>query len=169
MSGPSMILATKGSIDVFTNIERRVIGIRSETSTSDLLTANEDLEQIYSELGVEASNLLFYEFIGAYIVTSDKSPLRIINSLKIEKTVLGKIGSILERDLAMLGLNLTVKNGDPTSSEWLRLVVEPLYASANKKYNLRIICRGKKEDVVNFVRAIEKRAIKIIEELEGSV
>lgn len=166
--GSSIVLATKGSIEILVNLERRVLGIASETSTKDLLIACEDLEQIYEDLGVEPSNLLFYEFIGSYSADSSSSPLEKLGNLKIEGDLLAKIGSVLETELVPLGLNVTVKNGNPTSAEWMHLVVEPLYASANKKYNVRVICRGKKDEVVNFAKNIEKRITKIIEKLEVS-
>lgn len=167
--GPSITLATKGSVEIFTIIERRVIGIRSETSTSDLLAAHKDLKQIYEELAIEASNVMFYEFVGDYILTSARNPLKTMCTLKLEKDILRKIGTVLNKDLAMLGLNLSVRNGNPTSSEWFWLVVEPLYVSASKKYHLRVIYRGKEGELVDFINGLEKKAIKMIDELEGSV
>ena len=156
-----------GSIEIYANPQRRVVGIGSEKSTKDLLIAYEDLEQIYMESGIDPSNLLFYEFIGAFSIDSVESPLEKISNLQIEGDILRKIGSILEMDLVTVGLNLTVKGGKPTSSEWMHLSIEPLYVSANKKYNIRIILRGKKEEVVSFVKKIEKRLPKIIDKLEG--
>lgn len=164
--GSEPILATKGSIEIFANVQRRVIGIRSETSTKDLLIAYEDLEQIYMDLGIESSNLIFYEFVGSFSATSAKSPLETLKTLKIEQNILQKVGTIVDKDLATLGLNLTTSDGNPTSPEWLRLTIEPLYVSANKNYLLRTVYRGKKEDVVAFISKIEKRASKIIGKLE---
>jgi hypothetical protein len=167
--GPSMILATKGSVEISTNIERRTIAIRSETSTSDLLTAYSDIEQINLALGTEPTNVIFYEFIGIFVISSTQSPLKTISGLKLEKDALRKIGTILGKDLEMFGLPLAIRGGNPTSGEWFSLVIEPLYVSANKKYRLQVVYRGRKEDIVGFVKTVEKRAIKVIEELEGSV
>lgn len=166
--GSLIMLATKGSIEIFANVQRRVIGIRSETSTKDLLVAYEDLEQIYKELGVEISNLMFYEFIGVFSVDSSKNPLETLKTLTLKKDIIRKIGSVFNEDLVTLGLSLTTKDGNPTSLEWLHLNIGPLYASASKKYKLRVICRGKKGEVVNLVKRIEKRITKVIEKLEGT-
>lgn len=165
--GPIVILAAKGSIEIFANLQRRVVGIGSETSAKDLLIAYEDLEQIYEELGIEPSNLMFYEFVGIFSVTSKTNPLQIMETITVAGDTLRKIGSILKKDIVTLGLSLTIKDGNPTSSEWLHLIIEPLYVSARKKYRVRVIFRGKKQEVIEFVKRIEKRSAKIIEELEG--
>ena len=166
--GSTVILASKGSIEIFANLERRTIGIGSETSTNDLLVAYEDLEKVYEELGIETLNILFYEFIGYFSTTSTKSPLETMKSLEVGQDIVRKIGNALGKDLAILGLNLAVKHGNPTSSEWLHLSIEPLYASANKRFYVTTICRGKKEDVADFVKRIEKGVGEIIDKVEGS-
>lgn len=168
ITGPSIILATKGTVEVFTNLERRVVGVRSETSTSDVLAATKDIDEVCTELGIEKSNTMFHEFIGAFSATSGKNPMKTVKTLKLADDVLRKVGSILDEDIAMLGLNLTTKEGDPTLPEWLRLVVEPLYISPNKRYNVRVIYRGEFKDVVDFVNKIEKRVAEIIKCIEGS-
>jgi len=165
--GSVVKIATKGSIEVFANVERRTVGIRSETSTKDLLVAHEDLEHIYRELGVEKSNLMIHEFIGRFSATSTRSPIEMIKSLKLEQNILEKIGSIMDTKIAPIGLDLTAKDGDPTSSDWLHLNIDPLYVSANKKYLLRVVYRGEPEEVVKFIKTIERRLKKIIEKLEG--
>lgn len=166
--GPLIILATKGSIEIFANVQRRVIGTRSETSTRDLLIADEDLEHIYTELGVEPANLLFYEFLGVFSVTSPRNPLATMKSITLKQDIQRKIGSIFGKDLVTLGLSLTTKDGNPTALEWLHINIEPLYASASKRYRIRIVCRGKRHEVVDFVKKIEKRVSKIVEKIEGT-
>jgi len=162
-----MRIATKGSIEVFTNVERRTIGVSSETSTKDLLVTYEDFEQIYKELGVEESNFMIHEFIGNFTATSTKSPIEVVKGLSIEGDVRRKIGSVMETELVPMGLDLTTVDGFPTSSAWLRLNINPVYVSANKKYALRVIYRGQLKEVLKFVKTIERRLKKIIEKLEG--
>ena len=165
-AGPIITLATKGSIEVISNVERRTIGIRSEKSTRDLQIAQEDLEQIYKELGVEESNLLIFEFVGSFISSATKSPLELMKAFTIEKDVLRQIGTILEEDIVTVGLKLTNKEGKPTSTDWLSVSIEPLYPTANKSYIIRVVFRGEKEKVITFLKRIEKRIEKIIKKLE---
>ena len=165
-SGAVIQLATKGSIEVISNIERRTIGIRSEKSTRDLQIAQEDLEQIYEELGVEESNLLLFEFVGSFLASATRSPLELMKTFTIEKDVLRKIGTILEEDVVTVGLKLTKKEGNPTSTDWLSVDIEPLYPTANKSYIIRIVVRGEKEKVITFLKKIEKRIERIIKKLE---
>jgi hypothetical protein len=67
-----------------------------------------------------------------------------------------------------VGLRLTTKDSNPTSMSWLNLNIEPLYPSANKSYLITIVFRGLKEEVLEFVKYIEKRIPKIIEKIEES-
>jgi len=90
-----------------------------------------------------------------------------LKSLTVDGDVLRKIGSVMDRQLVTLGLDLTTIDGIPTSPEWLHLNIDPLYASANKKYLLRVVYRGELGEVLNFVKTIEKRLKKVIEKLEG--
>lgn len=165
-AGATIQLATKGSIEVISNIERRTIGIVSEKSTRDLQIAQEDLEQIYLELGIEETNLLIFEFIGLFVATSTRSPLELIKSFNVENNVLQKIGSVLEEDIVPLGLKLTNKGGNPVSKDWFQITIEPVYPTANKRYQIRVIIRGEKGKVKSFIKNIEKRLTKIIEKLE---
>lgn len=165
--GSMVKIATKGSIEVFSNIERRTVGVSSETSTKDLRDTYEDFKQIYRELGIEESNFMIHEFIGRFSATSTKSPMDVIKRLTIGGDVMRKIGSIMEVELVPIGLRLTTKDGIPTTSEWLALDIDPLYVSANKKYLLRVVYRGELADVLKFVKTIERRLKKIIEKLEG--
>jgi len=167
--GSLIQIATKGSIEIFSNIERRTIGIGSETSTRDLLIASEDLEQIYKEMGIEESNLLIYEFIGTFSATSTSSPLEKFKKLPIEQSFLRKIGSIMDADLVPLGLDLTKKDSLPTSPNFLQITIEPLYPSANTKFLIRTIYRGSKEEVISFIKKIDNRLKKVIEEIEGVI
>lgn len=165
--GSMVKIATKGSIEVFTNVERRTIGVSSETSTKDLLVTYEDFEQIYKELGVDESNFMVHEFIGNFTSTSTKSPIEVVKGLSIEGDVLRKIGSVMETKLVPLGLDLTTEDGFPTSSAWLRMNINPVYVSANKKYALSVIYRGQLKEVLKFIKTIERRLKKTIEKLEG--
>jgi len=165
--GSQIIIAKKGTVEVFVNPERRVLGVESETSSKDLLIASEDLEKSFTEVGMEPSNLLFVEFLGNYVLQSSASPLKKLSSLKIEGNLLAKIGAILEKEVAPLTLSLTAKDSNPASSNWLNLSIEPLYPSANKSYVIRVVFRGPKTEVTDFVKSIEKRIPKIIEQIEG--
>lgn len=166
--GSVIVIAKKGTVDILVNPERRVLSISSETSSKDLLTAYEDLEQTYLEVGLEPTNLLFVEFIGNYIFQSKLSPIKEISSLKIKGDVLAKIGAVLEKDIVPFGLVLTTKESNPTSNNWLNLSIEPLPPSANKSYLIKTVFRGKKEEVLDFVKTLEKRIPKIIEKIEGT-
>ncbi|HLE75246.1 MAG TPA: hypothetical protein VI864_04285 [Candidatus Bathyarchaeia archaeon] len=166
--GILVVIASKGSIEIFVNPERRVLGIGSETSSKDLLVAYEDLDQAFLEVGMEPSNLMFVEFVGTFMVESVSSPLGELCKLKFENDLLAKIGVVLEKELATIGLSLALKGANPTESNWLHLFIEPLYPSANKNYKVRVICRGNKDEVVNFVKTIEKRIPKIIDKIEGT-
>jgi hypothetical protein len=168
LRGSLIMIAKKGTVEIFINPERRVLGIESETSTKDILTAAEDLEKAYLEIGMEPKNLLFVEFIGNFIFPSLESPLKKMNSIKMENDLLSKIGVALEKDVVNMGLNITTKESNPTESEWLGLNIEPLYSSANKNYIIRAIFRGAKEKVFDFVKHVEKRLPKVIEKIEGS-
>jgi hypothetical protein len=168
LQGPQIIIAKKGTIDIFVNLERRVLGIESETSLKDILLAFGDLEKTYQEIGMEPSNLIFLEFLGSYILNSKNSPLDKINSLRVQDKMLDKIGSILEKELAPLNLSLTVKGSNPTSTNWLNLIIEPLYPSTNKSYIIKVVFRGTTQEVVDFAKTIEKRIPRIIEQIEGS-
>lgn len=165
--GSIIVIARKGTVEIFVNPERRVIGIRSETSSKDLLIASEDLDKSYFDMGMDSSNLMFVEFLGNYTFRSLANPLKKLNALKIEGDVLRKIGSVLESDIVTLGLNLSVKDANPTSYKWLDLSIEPLYPSANKNYLVKIVCRGNEKEVTEFVKYIEKRIPRIIEQIEG--
>lgn len=165
-SGATIHVATKGSIEVVSNIERRTTGVESEKSTRDLQVAQEDLEQIYLELGIEENNLLTYEFTGSFIASSTRSPLGLIKSFNLENNILQKIGSVLDEDIVPVGLKLTNKEGNPTSKDWLQIAIEPLYPTANKRYQIHVIYRGEKGKVNEFIKKIEKNLSKIIEKLE---
>lgn len=168
LRGSIIIIAKKGTVEVFINPERRVLGIVSETSSKDLLTAAEDLEQSFLEIGMEPKNMLFIEFISSHIFKSTNSPLSKLNALKIENDLLPKLGNVLGKDIVTLGLNLSTKDSNPTESEWLSLVIEPLYPSANKSYVFRTVCRSiRKEGVIEFAKSIEKRIPTIVEKIEG--
>ena len=160
------IIASKGTVEIFVNLQRRVLGIGSETSSKDMLAAYDDLDQTFTDIGMEPSNLMFIEFIGNFIVESPVSPIETLKGLKFENDLLMKIGVILEKDVANVGKNLTLKEANPTGSNWLHMVIEPLYPSPNKKYRVRTICRGDKEEVLKFVKNIEKRLPRIIEKIE---
>ena len=66
------------------------------------------------------------------------------------------------------GIVLTTKGANPTSNNWLNLSIEPLPPSANKNYLIKTVFRGNKEEVLDFVKTIEKRIPKIIEKIEGN-
>jgi hypothetical protein len=165
--GILVVIASKGTIEIFVNSQRRVLGIGSESSSRDLLVAYEDLEQTFVDVGMEPTNLMFIEFIGSFMVESSKSPMEALSALKFENELLAKIGGVLEKDVSTIGLNITLKGSNPTESNWLHIVIEPLYPSQNKNYRVRIICRGKKEEVLGFVKTIEKRIPRIIEKIEA--
>jgi hypothetical protein len=166
--GSLILIAKKGTVEILVNPERRVLAIGSETSSKDILLASEDLEKAYLEIGMEASNLIFIEFLGNYSFQSTASPLKKLNALKIEGDLLPKIGAVLGKDIVTVGLRLTTKDSNPTSMSWLNLNIEPLYPSANKSYLITIVFRGLKEEVLEFVKYIEKRIPKIIEKIEES-
>jgi len=165
-TGARLQLATKGSIEVVSNIERRTTGIMSEKSTRDLQVAQEDMEQIYLELGVEANNLLTYEFVGLFIASSTRSPLDLMKSFNLENNILQKIGSALDEDIVPIALKLTSKEANPISKDWLQITVEPLYSTPNKRYQIHVIFRGEKEKVNKFIKKIETKLSAMIEKLE---
>jgi hypothetical protein len=166
--GSVIVIAKKGTVDILVNPERRVLSISSETSSKDLLTAYEDLDQSYLEVGLEPSNLLFVEFIGNYLFQSNFSPMKKLNSLKIEGDILAKIGTVLEKDIVPFGLVLTTKESNPTTNSWFSFSINPLPPSANKSYLITTVFRGKKEEVLDFVKNIEKRIPRVIEKIEGN-
>jgi hypothetical protein len=169
LRGSIIIIAKKGTVEIFINPERRVLGILSETSSNDILTAAQDLEKVYLELGMEPANLLFVEFIANFILQSTTSPLQKLSAINLEGDLLQKIGTILEKKISTFGLNIAVKNSNPTDAEWLSLQIEPLYPSANKNYILKTVFRSKnKAEVFEFTKHIEKRIPKIIEKIELS-
>ncbi len=168
LRGSLFIIAKKGTVEIFINPERRVLGILSETSSKDILTAADDLEQSYLEIGLEPTNLLFVEFIGNYIFQSTNSPLRKLNGIKLEGDLLPKIGAVLDKEIVTLGLNLSIKDSNPTESNWLNLQIDPLYPSANKSYIIKTVFRNKKkEEVLDFVKDIDKKLPKVIEKIES--
>lgn len=168
LRGPLFVIAKKGTVEIFINPERRVLGILSETSSKDILTAADDLEGSYLEIGMEPTNLLFVEFVGSYIFQSTNSPLKKLSGIKLDGDLLPRIGSVLNEEIVNLGLNLTIKGSNPTESDWLNMVIEPLYPSANKSYVIRIIFRNKKkEEVFDFVKNIDKKLPQVIEKIES--
>lgn len=169
LRGSIIVIAKKGTVEIFINPERRVLGILSETSTNDILTASQDLEQVYQEIGMEETNLLFVELIGNFIFQSAASPLQKLSAITAQGDLLQKIGSVMDKQIVTLGLNLAIKNTNPTDSEWLTLQIEPLYPSPNKSYLLKTVFRSKnKADVFEFTKHLEKRIPKIIEKIEAS-
>jgi hypothetical protein len=166
--GSRVLIAKKGTIEILVDPQRRVLAITSETSTKDILLASEDLEKAYLEIGMEASNLVFVEFLGNYTFESAVSPLKKLNALKIQGDLLPKIGAVLEKDIVTVGLMLTTKDSNPTAMSWFNLRIEPLYPSANKNYLIKTVFRGLQGEVIEFVKYIEKRIPKIIEKIEES-
>lgn len=165
--GTTMTIAVKGSVEILSDVERRTMVVRSETSTRDLLIASEDLEQANRELGFEESNTLLYEFLANFSVISNKSPLKTTSAVPIDEKLLRKLGSILGKDLTPLALDLALKNENPTSTKWLRLTVGPLFVSANKRYLIRVVYRDALKEITSFIKTIEGRIKRIIDELES--
>jgi len=102
----------------------------------------------------------------AFIASASKSPLELMKTFTIEKDVLRKIGTILEEDVVTVGLKLTNKEGNPTSTDWFSMDIEPLYPTANKSYLIRTVFRGEKGKVITFLKKIEKRIQKVVKKLE---
>jgi len=175
VKGPEMqrlpdLLAIKGTIEVYASSERRLIGVRSETSTTDVLTAYEELISISIDvLGVDPANIMFHEFIGDLSVSTGANPMDVLAKVSQGVKEVGKIGNVLGIDASSIGLRIAPKGSNPASRKWLTLTIEPFFVSHSKRYHVQIVYRAELDAVKELTKHLDTRLKQIFEKLEEDV
>lgn len=161
------LVATKGTIEVYSNSERRTLGVRGLTSTRDLADAYKELIQInLDRLGVDPTNIMFHEFIGDFAVSTGADPTQVITTVNKKIDVIRKIGSIFKKETSGFGLQITTKGGNPTSAKWLNIRIEPLFASFHKRYHISIVHRDDLDIIIDLIKNLDARMKRVVNLLE---
>lgn len=161
------LLATKGTIEVYSSSERRTLGVRGLTSTRDLVDAYTELMQINLDmLGVEPANIMFHEFIGDLAVSTGADPMKVLTIVNQKMDVIRKIGSVLKKETSGFGLQIISKGGSPTSAKWLNIRIEPLFVSFHKRYHISIVYRDDLNIIIDLVKNLDTRINRVVNLLE---
>ena len=151
-------LASKGTIEVFTNPERRTLGVRGLSSTVDLVESYNELMKInLKRLAIEPENILFHEFLGDFSVSTGSSPIEVLTKINEKIDVVPLIGNVLDMDVYALGLNIVSRKGSPTSPKWANFNIRPYFPSFNKRYLVSVVFRDELDLVTDFVKHIENK------------
>lgn len=160
------LLALKGTVEVYALSERRLLGVRSHTSPTDIVAAYEDLMNINIDiLGVDPTNILFHEFIGDLTVSTGANPMDVLAKVG-QSEKMRRIGTILKIDASSIGLRIAQKGSNPSSTKWFNLTIEPFFVSHDKRYRIQIVCRDELEKVKELATHLESRLKQIFDELE---
>jgi len=161
------LVATKGTIEVYSNPERRILGVRGLTSTRDLVDAYTELMQINLDmLGVDPTNIMFHEFLGDLAVSTGADPMKVLTTVNQKMDVIRKIGSVLKKDTSGFGLQIISEGGSPTSTKWLNIRIEPLLVSFHKRYHISIVHRDDLDIIIDLVKNLDRRMKRVIDLLE---
>lgn len=164
---PPLILGEKGFVRVYSDIERRTLGVRGQMSPTDLVEAYSELMQVnLKDLGVNPDNIMFHEFAGDYSAITGRNPLEVMRKFGDQTDFLSKIQTKSGLDLAQISIGLGLRRTIPTSKEWGHFSIEPAYPSSNSRYHISIVYRNNLEDVLAFVKGIESTIRNILQELE---
>lgn len=175
VKGPEMqrapdLLAIKGTIEVYASTERRLIGVRSQTSTTDAVTAYEELMSISIDmLGVDPANMIFHEFIGDLTVSTGANPMDVLAKVGQGVNEVRKIGTVLGIDASSIGLRIAPKGSNPASKKWLTLTIDPFFVSHSKRYHVQIVYRGELDDVKELAKHLDSKLRQIFDKLEEDV
>jgi len=161
------LLATKGTIEVYSSSERRTLGVRGVTSTRDLVDAYMELMNVNLDiLGVDPANIMFHEFLGDLTVSTGADPMNVLTAVNQKIDVVRKIGGVLEIEASAIGLRIASKDRSPTTAKWLDLTIEPFFVSFHKRYHISIVYRDILDPVIKMVKYLETRLKQIINKLE---
>jgi hypothetical protein len=151
------LLASKGTVEVYASTERRLLGVRSQTSLSDVIAAYDELMNINVDiLGIDPTNIMFHEFIVDLTVSTGNQGIDEVR----------RIGGILGMDVFPISLRIAQKGGNPTSAKWLSLTIEPFYVSHDKRYRAQVVYREELPKMREFVKHLDGRLKQIFDELE---
>jgi len=169
------LVATKGTIEVHSNAERRTLGVRGQTSTKDLIDAYMELMNInFDILGVDTANIIFHEFLGDFTVSTGADPMHVLATANKEVKVIHRIGEIfgIQASASAIRVVSVSKGSSPTSAKWFNMTIEPLYVSFHKRYHISIVHRDTISDpLVEMLKHLEtrlKQVIKVVEQEAGS-
>lgn len=164
----ALVLGEMGLIRVYSNVERRSLGVTGSTSPKELAKAYSDLIQMnFKELDVDESNIMFHEFAGDYSAKTGSNPLEVMSKLGGQTDLVSKIGKELNVDLSTLSLGFALKGKTPSSNVWESITVRPSFGSSMSTYVITIVFRNKLEEVLKFTRKIEGRIRGILSAVEG--
>jgi hypothetical protein len=161
------LLASKGTVEVYASTERRLLGVRSQTSLSDVIAAYDELMNINVDiLGIDPTNIMFHEFIGDLTVSTGANPVDVLERVNQGIDEVRRIGGILGMDVFPISLRIAQKGGNPTSAKWLSLTIEPFYVSHDKRYRAQVVYREELPKMREFVKHLDGRLKQIFDELE---
>lgn len=165
---PSLILGEMGLIRVYSNVDRRSLGVTGPTSPKELTKAYSDLIQMnYKDLDVDPNNILFHEFGGDYSAKTGRNPREVLQKLGNKIDLVSKINRKLKLDLTTISIGLGLKEEMPSSSKWGHITIRPSYGSSNSTYHLSVVYRNNLEEVLDFAKKIESKMSDILEVFEG--
>jgi len=161
------LLAIKGTIEVYSSEERRTLGVRGLTSTSDLVESYKELIDINLDmLGVDPANIMFHEFIGDLTVSTGADPMDVLSKVNQKLDIIRGISSIFGVETAAIGLQIASKEDSPTKAKWLNIMIEPLFVSFHKRYHVRIVYRDALDSVISLVKHLETIIKQTINKIE---
>jgi len=164
----ALVLGEMGLIRVYSNVERRSLGVAGLTSPKELAKAYSDLIQMnFKELDVDQSNIMFHEFAGDYSAKTGNNPLVVMRRLGEKTDLAAKIGKKLNVDLSTFSLGFALKGKAPSSNVWGSIRVRPSFGSSTSAYAISIVFRNNLEEVLKFTRKIEGRVREILSVIEG--
>ncbi len=175
VKGPEMqrapdLLAVKGTVEVYASPERRLLGVRSQTSSTDVVTAYEELMSINIDvLSIDPTNIIFHEFIGDLTVSTGANPMDVLAKVSQRVEEVRRIGNVLGVDASSIGLRIAQKGSNPTSTKWLNLTIEPFFVSHSKRYRIQIVYRDELHKVKELVKHLDSKLKQILDELEKDV
>lgn len=165
---PGTALAEKGSVTVYAEFERRIVGVSGSTSPSDLSKGYEELIEIYKASGVDTQeNICWHEFIGDFQFKTNNNPMEVLGKIRIGDRLLNTMSRSFGVPTQPFSLAFGLEDGNPGSSKWMDVTIEPMFVSAKDRYHIRAIYRDNLDNTLSFVKNVDDKIGEVVRALES--
>jgi len=157
---PPNIIASKGSSVIRYDLGRRLVQV-DNPSAPELLSTFSEIENTFIEMGNELQKcILFYEVQVKAKLTHKKI---LVKDISLSDTI--------NFDLVTVPVFFTLKDGEPNSTKWFSLKIEPIWTTWNSNktsFELELVYRDSRANLISFIQNFDKIFNEIIKRIISS-
>jgi len=163
--GGAGVIARKDKFEIYTDIDRQIIGIKGTVNFNEFSPIIKELKTILKEdFDIDVSQSLRYcEVLATFRVKKSGAIDRIrevtVKDVPELKELVG--------EYSLVGFRIGSKDTLPTQSNWFDIEVIPMWTNPNKFLDVNIVYRNELEEyVTNVAKNLEKIVSHVLEVLQ---